>query len=324
MTINDLKAQILEKLLKCDWVSGEEIAEEFGFTRTYIWKAVNMLRNDGYVIKAVPNLGYKLDESRDVIDPDTLRLHLAPGLEGIKLCVYDTVDSTNTAARRLAEAGTPEWTTIIARGQTDGRGRNGHKFFSPHNTGIYMSVVLKPAIPARDAVLLTTAAAVAVAKALEKNCGVKTGIKWVNDVYIDGKKVCGILTEASFEPDSACLSYAVIGIGINLLPPDEGFPEDIKDTAAAVIDSEALNLKSRVIADVLNGLLEYYHCLSFKGFYNDYKKRCFFLKKPVTYVKDGKTVGATAVNITESFELTVRNDDGTKSTLNSGEISIKT
>ncbi len=323
MNITGLKKTIMTELRKGGRVSGGDIAEKTGFSRTYVWKAVKELRAEGNIIEAAPNRGYRLVESADVIAPETLRKHLCPELKGIRVEILDVTDSTNNVATRLANEGCEEWTLVIAREQTAGRGRNGHTFFSPLDTGIYMSVVLRPAIAVSDAVLITAAAAVAVAKALEKICGVKTGIKWVNDVYVDGKKVCGILAEAAIDPGMACLRHAVLGIGVNLLPPKGGFPDEIKDLAASVAEKSAKELKSRVVAEILNGLYEYGGCLSYKSYYNDYKKRCFFLGKEVTFVLRGEEKRAVAADIGESFELIVKTPDGKRLALNSGEISVK-
>ena len=323
MNITELKRILMTELRKGGRVSGEETANRTGFSRTYVWKAVKELRAEGNMIEASPNCGYRLIESADVISPETLRKHLCPELKGIRLEIYDTADSTNNVAMRLAGDGCEEWTLVIAREQTAGRGRNGHTFFSPLDTGLYMSVVLRPAIAVSDAALITAAAAVAVAKALEKICGVKTGIKWVNDVYVGEKKVCGILAEAAIEPGKTCLRHAVLGIGVNLLPPRDGFPDDIKDKAAHVAEKSAKELKSRVIAEIMNGLYEYGGCLSYKSYYNDYKKRCFFLGKEVTFVLRGEEKRAVAADIGESFELIVKTPDGKRLALNSGEISVK-
>ena len=319
-----LKEYVLKRLRESGRISGEKLAEETGFSRTYIWKAVCALRRDGYNIEATQNCGYRLVENTDVLAPETLRKLLIPELRAAQLEFFDAVDSTNNVCKKLAESGCPEWTMAFAREQTAGRGRNDHTFFSPPDTGLYMSAVLRPAIAAGDAVLLTAAAAVAVAKALEKICGVKAGIKWVNDIYIDGKKVCGILAEASLKPGKECPEYVILGIGINVSPPKGGFPDEIKDTAASVAKDVITDLKSRVAAEVLNELYSYCQCLSFKGYYKDYKKRCFVLKKRVTFEKDGECVTATAVGITKDFELIVRDDNGKRHVLNSGEISVKT
>ena len=323
MNITELKRILLNELRKGGRVSGEEMANKTGFSRTYVWKAVKELRAEGHDIEASTNCGYRLVESADVISPETLRKHLCPDLKSARLEILDVTDSTNNVAMRLANEGCEEWTLVIAREQTSGRGRNGHTFFSPLDTGIYMSVVLRPAIAVKDAVLITAAAAVAVAKALENICGVKTGIKWVNDVYVDGKKVCGILAESAIEPGKACLRHAVLGIGVNLLPPGSGFPDEIKDTASYVAEKSAKELKSRVIAEIMNGLYEYCGCLAYKSYYKDYKKRCFFLKKQVSFIWRGEETRAVAADIGENFELIVKTPDGKRLALNSGEISVK-
>ncbi len=323
MSLKEIKQQLLDLLAQGDWVSGQRVAESTGCTRTYIWKAITSLRKDGFNIEAVQNCGYRLGSGADIISESLVRSYLVPELKDISIVLRDSVGSTNDMGKLFAESGCAEWTVIIAREQTAGRGRNDHTFFSPADTGLYMSIVLRPAIAAKDAVLLTAAAAVAVAKSLEKVCKIKTSIKWVNDVYTGGKKVCGILAESSLLPGKTCLEYVVLGIGINLLPPKDGFPAEIRDIAASAMTQENKELRCKVAGEVLNTLKDYCECLSYREYYNDYKKRCFFLKKPVEFERGGVVYRGIAERINKDFELVVRLEDGKTMTLNSGEISVK-
>jgi BirA family biotin operon repressor/biotin-[acetyl-CoA-carboxylase] ligase len=186
------------------------------------------------MIDSVTNRGYCLSHGSDILSEAVLRgyLHDCPPLE---LDVFDTVDSTNTVCLKRASGGDRRTYAAVAGGQTRGRGRRGRSFFSPDGTGLYMSILLRPSgLSADEAVKFTTIAAVAVSEAIEAVACKTASIKWVNDIYVSGRKACGILTEASFNPEDGTLDYAVVGIGINVYEPQGGFPEEIKDRAGAL------------------------------------------------------------------------------------------
>ena len=219
---------------KGKYISGEEIASMLGISRTAVWKAVNNLKKDGYMIDSVTNRGYCLSQGSDILSEAVLRgyMHDCPPLV---LDVFDTVDSTNTVCLKRASSGDRSTYAAVAGGQTRGRGRRGRSFFSPGGTGLYMSILLRPSgLSADQAVRFTTVAAVAVSEAIEAVSEKAASIKWVNDIYVNSRKACGILTEASFNPEDGSLDYAVVGIGINVYEPQGGFPEDIKDRAGAL------------------------------------------------------------------------------------------
>lgn len=240
----------------------------------------------------------------------------------INITVLDSTDSTNKYLKEKAVSRAVEGEAVIADTQTGGRGRFARKFHSPRGCGIYMSILLKPQIPASEAVLITSAAAVAVAEACEALCGKKAQIKWVNDVYIDYKKVCGILTEGSIKPDG-CFDWAVLGIGINAFSPDGGFNDEIKDIAGAVFDKKEENLRNRLIAEVINRFFEYYKELDKKTFLESYRKRSCVTGKEITVIKNEEKTKAVAVSIDNDCRLLVEYEDKTQEYLSSGEISIK-
>ena len=214
-------------------VSGAQLARELGVTRNSVWKAVNALRREGYHIDATTNRGYALSHEDDLLSASGIRRFLpadAPLFPTVRKCL----DSTNAEALRRAVDGAPEGTVIVAEEQTAGRGRRGRSFFSPAGTGIYLSILVRPALAAERAHLLTCSAAVAVAEAIEACAGVDASIKWVNDVYCRRKKVAGILTEGSFDLEGGVLQHAVVGIGVNVRPPHAGFPAEIAERAGAV------------------------------------------------------------------------------------------
>ncbi|WP_242840381.1 biotin--[acetyl-CoA-carboxylase] ligase [Ruminococcus albus] len=303
------------------YLSGEEIADSLGCTRGAVWKAVKKLQSEGYDISAVTNRGYRLD-SADMLSAAGIEKYLSDN-SGISLTVYKETDSTNTRLRELATEGAPEGTAVIAGMQTGGKGRLGRKFFSPSDTGLYMSILLRPEMTAADAVRITTAAAVAVADAVEKISGRKADIKWVNDVYIDGRKICGILTEAAFSLENGGLDYAVCGIGINVYEPEGGFPEDIKDIAGAVLDTPADDVRNRLAALVLENFMNYYNKLSENSFLQGYQSRLMWRGEDINLIRGSEITPAKLIDADEKCRLIVKYEDGTEDTISSGEISIR-
>ncbi len=239
---------------------------------------------------------------------------------------YEHLPSTNTTARELAKEGAPDGTVIIAHKQSAGRGRLQRTFFSPEGTGLYMSVIVRRELPATDALRLTTMAAVATAQAIEKMIGRKTGIKWVNDIYLDGKKVCGILTEGSILPGEKKLQYAVIGIGVNITPPEGGFPPEIAHIAGAILPSvdDAERARSSLAAGILNGLMTLLDRDDRNACLDEYRRRSILQNREITVHRaDGSTSLATALDVDDDYRLLVRYEDGKEELLDSGEVSIK-
>ena len=240
--------------------------------------------------------------------------------------VLKSTGSTNADAKISAENGAPEWTVIIAESQTDGKGRMNRKFCSPQGSGIYMSIVLRPTFTAEESLAITTSAAVAVSKAIENLSKKQTGIKWVNDIYIADKKVCGILTEAAIDHEGLKLKYAVLGIGINVCPPPNGFPEEIKNIAGAVFENEEISdgFKEKLIAEILNEFENLYSILPDRSYMEHYRNRSILTGKEVDIIKCGTACGeGTVEDISDDFGLIIRHSDGTRETLSSGEVSVK-
>ena len=220
-------------------VSGEHMAQKLGVTRNTVWKAVKHLREAGYEISAVTNQGYRLLSESDVLSAGNIRRQLEPQASIAAIDVRESVTSTNTVLKELAEHGGREGMVVIAQRQTMGKGRLGRSFYSPQGGGLYMSVLLRPRFSADAALSITTAAAVAVARAIDDVTGERAMIKWVNDVYFHGRKVCGILTEASVDFENSGLHYAVLGMGVNLTEPEGGFPGEVAQVAGALFAGKA-------------------------------------------------------------------------------------
>lgn len=239
------------------------------------------------------------------------------------LTAHALVTSTSTLLREAAEHGAPEGTVILADGQTAGRGRQGHSFWSPDGTGLYFSVLLRPLGQAVGALPLTAAAAVAAARAIETVSGRQTAIQWVNDIYCDGKKVCGILTEGRLQPQNGTLDHAIVGVGINVAEPIGGFPEDIRDRAGAVFTHAEDGVRERMAAVFLEELWASYREMAAQPFYEEYRRRCLRLGRSVRVLRDGDAVPAQVLDVTDTLALRVRFDDGGVEELTSGEVSIR-
>lgn len=316
------KTEVLRLLEeKNDYLSGKIISSELNISRNMVWKYISALKKEGYDIKT-SRKGYLLVSKNGGISEYEIRKKLKTS--DVSFSVYKTVGSTNTLARQMAEKGAKEKTVVIAAAQTEGRGRRGRSFYSPDSSGIYMSVVLRPDIAVTDAILVTTCAAVSVCKAIEKVSSNTAEIKWVNDIYLGGKKACGILTEAALNVESGKPEYVVLGIGINLFEGENGFPDDIKDIATAVFGSkqEAEQHKNELVSEILNCFFDYYQSLTDKGFFDEYKSRMFLIGRPIKVLTDPE-YDAVVLDIDSNFELKVRLDNGEERLLNSGEVSTR-
>ena len=236
MTVKSSLLEMLEKN-KGEVLSGESIAGELGCTRAAVWKAVKSLREEGYHIEAGPNKGYMLAKDTNRLSQEGIRLFLDD--PKVKIDIYDELESTNQTAKKeamMGEAGHGAF--VIARSQTAGRGRRGREFYSPADTGLYMSVILKPQGTIHDSLLITTAAAVAVYRAVAQICGIQLDIKWVNDLFYKGKKVCGILTEAVTDFESGNIEFVVVGMGLNLYLDQENMPAELRNIAGALYETK--------------------------------------------------------------------------------------
>lgn len=308
---------------KGEFVSGEEIAEALTLSRTAVWKAANALRTSGYRIEAVRNRGYRLAAGADILCKSDMEALLGTDGEGLTLEVLSCVDSTNSLLREKANAGIPEGYVVLAGQQTGGRGRMGRRFYSPPDTGLYLSLLLRPThLPPAQAVGITTMAAVAACRAIEEVSHQDAQIKWVNDIYLGGKKVCGILTEASIGLESGSLDYAVVGVGFNVCPPEEGFPEEISRIAGAILPRSQEGARNRLAAAFLKHFLAIYRSGG-TGYAEEYRRRSLVIGKPIQVLSPAGQRPAFALDVDSSCRLIVRYDDGTVEALSSSEVSIR-
>lgn len=304
-------------------VSGEFIARQLGIRRSGVWKAVRRLREEGYRIEAATNKGYRLVSESAVFSPESIRGFLAPDMEGIDIDLRGEVSSTNTVLKEMAEQGSPEGLVLIAENQVKGKGRLGRSFYSPPGSGVYMSILLRPEFPPEDSLAITTAAAVAVAEAVSAVTGRQALIKWVNDVYLEGRKICGILTEAAVDFESRGLSYAVLGIGVNILEPPGGFPPEIAQVAGALYREKApAETRARLAAEILNRFFGYYRVLPEHSYMGAYKKLSLLTGREITFRQGRETWEGTVLGIDDEARLLVRLDSGEERAFSAGEVAI--
>lgn len=297
-------------------VSGQELADTLGVTRAAVSKAVKALRDEGYKISSTPNRGYILADESDVLSEDGIRLLLPEEYKALPIKVYKSIDSTNSEAKRLAMLGAPHGTVLAADAQTSGRGRHGHSFYSPAETGLYMSVVLRPEKPLSDCTLTTVAVAVALADTIEELTDCKPQIKWVNDILVDGKKVCGILTEAISDIESGMAEAVIVGVGLNVTTTE--FPPEIAHTAGSLKCSATRN---SLAAGIIRRIIGYTDSADSRALLDIYKSRSAILGETVSFIRNGEKITALACGIDDSGSLVVKTQNGTE-TLKSGEISI--
>lgn len=325
MQTRDKLLELLESN-RGSYFSGETIARTLSLSRSAVWKAVKALQNEGYAITAVTNKGYCLSDDNDILSVQGMRKYLQPQLAELDITVLPAASSTNSVLREQAAGGIPEGRVILANEQSAGRGRSGRTFFSPAGTGIYMSLLLRPAnCTAVQALQLTTMAAAAVCEAIDAVSAFeeKAQIKWVNDIYLHRKKVCGILTEGSFSLENGMLEYAVLGLGINLYPPKRGFPAELEPLAGAVLQAPKSDAKNRLAAEFLNRFYDYYAAPeALPNYIEEYRKRCFVIGKQVQLLSGRKPKTATVLDIDDQCRLRVRYENGAEEICSSGEIRI--
>ena len=318
-----------EKLLaffeenKGSYFSGEELAARLSVSRTAVWKAVNSLRREGYEICGVSNKGYCLSGDADILSVQGISKYLKPVCPSIQIELLPYVDSTNDYLREQAGQGRPEGFAVIAGEQSRGKGRIGRSFYSPADTGIYMSFLLRPEdCPPSQAVKFTTMAAAALCLAIEKVSGKNPRIKWVNDIYLEKKKVSGILTEASVSLESGVLEYVILGVGINVYPPKEGFPGELEKKAGAVFEKKEKDGKNRLAAEFLNSFMDFYRGKAGAEYAGIYKSRSMVPGREIHVLLPEGAKRAKALELDPECRLLVEYEDGAREWLRAGEIRI--
>ncbi len=311
----DIKEKILYILEKerTESVSGETLAGELHITRSAVWKIIKELRDEGHIIDAVKNRGYRLSAQSDILSAAGIKANLT---RECGVYVYDSVSSTNTLAKKMCVEQKPPF-IVAASAQTEGRGRRGRSFFSPKDTGVYFSVVVRPELTPEKSILLTTAAALATANAIEELCGKRADIKWINDVYVNGKKCAGILSEGIFDLETGGVDSVIVGIGINVSTVD--FPEDIAHKAGSV---GRVN-RNKLVALCAQNLLKIVQNLPNIAYMDEYRAKCMVLGREITVVKpDGTEYSASAQSVDDEGHLIVK-AGGETLTLSNEEVSTR-
>ncbi|HHW32046.1 MAG TPA: biotin--[acetyl-CoA-carboxylase] ligase [Clostridiaceae bacterium] len=327
-----MKDLILKKLKQnlFHFVSGETLSQELNVSRTAIWKHIKDLRSEGYVIESFPKVGYRLISVPDVLVPSDISENMNTEFLGHEILYFKEIDSTNNYAKKIAYEGCKDGTVVIAERQTSGRGRLGRTWESDKGNGIWMSVILRPDISPEAIQLITLASSVAVVEAIKDTTGIATGIKWPNDILLDGKKLCGILVEMSSEMDR--INFVVIGIGINIGQDNRDFSENLRNKAISLksyIYQNNINIeftRSMIVGKLLTKIEKYYNFI-LKGrteeIIQNWKKYSVVLgKEVVVSSRDGDFTGI-AEDLTEEGKLVIRSFDGVTQLILSGEISLK-
>lgn len=320
------KEKILNILLdnKGDYVSGEDIANSLQISRNAVWKSISKLKEEGISIISSKKLGYMLPSDLDILSKEEISNALIDELKGTEIHILNTVDSTNDYAKMLAKQDAPEYTLVVADTQTHGKGRMGRAFSSPSGTGIYMSFILRPKTSLETAQLITSCVAVAISKAIDTLCNCSSKIKWVNDIFLNDKKISGTLTEGAINFENGSFEYAIVGIGINVRSVKNIFDGELSSIATSIEDETGLKIsRSRLIAEVFNNVYLQLQSIDEKSFIKEYKKRSLIVGKDVIVSENGQEVFAKAIGIDKTAGLIVQFEDGSTKVLNSGEARIR-
>ena len=323
-----MRDRILKVLIENNdkFLSGQAISSSLGITRSAVWKHIKSLQQDGFEIESRSGLGYRLIALPEELDQVTLVETMNTRIIGKNIEIHQVIDSTNNRARELALEGADEGTLVIAEAQAKGRGRMGRSWISPRGKGIWMSLILRPDLPPDQAPRITAIIAVAVRNALNKATGLETGIKWPNDIIIDGKKVCGILTEMHADIDR--IYYVVVGIGINANMTQKDFPTEISSTAASL--RIALNSsvdRRQIIALVMDEVEDIYFKYlinrDFQQILDQCRQHSVTLNRPVKVIGRDKAFEGYALDFDEDGSLLVKKKDGEITKVMSGDVSVR-
>lgn len=320
-----MKTALLSMLRNSDtYLSGQELCNYFGVSRTAIWKVINQLKDEGYVIEAVQNKGYRLIQSPDCLSSSEILSRLKTEYAGRETHYFSEIDSTNAKAKQLAADGAPHGTLVLADTQKEGKGRRGRNWSSPSGSGIWMSLIVRPEIIPSKASMLTLVMALSVSKALRELTGLTIQIKWPNDIVINGKKLCGILTEMSAEVDY--IHSIVIGVGINVNTTD--FPEELMQTATSFyLETGKMMNRSEIITEILLAFEQYYDTFIKSGdlslLREEYNNNLINKNREVKIIQGKEAFTGISKGIEDNGELIVQKEDGTVVNVLSGEVSVR-
>jgi BirA family biotin operon repressor/biotin-[acetyl-CoA-carboxylase] ligase len=312
----------LLRLSKAGFVSGEELAMKLGITRTMVWRHIKALEREGFGIEAVPSQGYRVTSVPDILRKSDIEQGLKTKIIGKNIHLFPEVASTNTLAMEMAAQGAAEGTTVIAETQTGGKGRLGRKWISPKGN-LYLSVILRPNIPTYKAPLITLMGAVAVASAIRRTCGVQAAIKWPNDILISGKKVAGLLTEMSAEPDR--IKHIALGIGVDVNMALGELPLDIRALTTTLAAQAGRKIdRTALLRQILIDLEHWYRVFLHNDtdVLREWEQLNMTIGKRVAVSGLGETLEGLAQGIDSEGRLIIRFNDGSVKTVAAGDVTI--
>lgn len=322
-----MKTEILKILRGTDgYVSGQELCDKLGVSRTAVWKVIGSLKEEGYEIDSVSRKGYRLLSSPDVVSESEIASRISDGVFGQRVVSYEITDSTNTRAKQLAEEGAVHGTLVVANMQTAGKGRRGRSWQQEEGSVIAMSLLLRPVFSPDKASMLTLLAAHSVAGAIEAVTGLPAAIKWPNDIVINRKKTVGILTEMSLGVEQAAIDYIVIGIGINV--NNTAFPEDIRDMATSLYLEKGERVsRSVLIAESMRRLEADYEAFleteDLSAILQDYNTHLISMNKEVRVLDPKGEYTGISRGMDAQGELLVERADGELIKVYAGEVSVR-
>ncbi|MCD8018035.1 MAG: biotin--[acetyl-CoA-carboxylase] ligase [Clostridiales bacterium] len=320
-----MKEKVLEYLkAQQGFVSGQDISEQLGVSRTAVWKYIGALKQEGYEIESVTRKGYRLLQSPEFITEKDIRSFLPENVWPGEIRYFASIDSTNEEAKRQAALGAKDGTLFVADNQTAGKGRRGRNWVSPKGEDIFFTMLFRPDLPAECASMITLVAALAAAAAAEKHSGESCQIKWPNDIVLHGKKICGILTEMGLEMSE--ISYVIVGVGVNINRKE--FPEDISYMATSIRRETGQKvIRAAFLADFLIEYTKRYEQFlqsrSLAPFKEEYEERLVNIGREVKIIRKDEELIRTALGITERGELLAKTAEGDIEKIFTGEVSVR-
>ena len=313
-----------------DYVSGQQLCDRFGVSRTAVWKVINQLKEEGYQIESVPRKGYRLGESpAGVFTLSEITSRLQTGWAGRNMHFFASTGSTNPDAKRFAEEGAPHGTTVVADRQTAGRGRRGRAWASSSGTSIYFTIVVRPEFAPDKASMITLVMALSVAQAIEEVTGLSAQIKWPNDIVVHKKKVCGILTEMSMTPEMDEIQFLVAGVGVNTNhnSPEE-FPEEIRETATSLkieagTSINRAGLLERILARFEENYDDFVQVQDLSTLREAYQAHLINMDAQVLVLDPAGEYTGISRGISETGELIVERENGENVLVYAGEVSVR-
>lgn len=322
--MTDPRETLLDLLSAGGWVSGERLGDALGISRAAVWKHVDRLRDEGYEIEAKPREGYRLLGSPDLLVPWEIKRRSTARVMGAEIHHFLSVDSTNSVARALAREGAPEGTLVVAEEQTGGRGRLGRGWFSPRGLGNWSSLILRPGVPALRGPGITFAAGVATAEAIEAVTGLAPGLKWPNDILLNGKKVVGILTE--MVTGAEWIEYVILGVGVNVNQPGDAFPGDLAASATSLrAELGRVISRSQLMAASLAAVEKWYGVFLDGGMEEilpAWRSRWLHRGKGVEISSPSGRLRGVAMDVDEMGALMLRTTAGTRERVLAGDLIV--